>query len=94
MRGEATGLCLVRAMAASSSYRDLLATVKAELVEARGAPQHRTELFQALDLFQDDFQSFLVFPVSSRAALKLFLTAINVMVGGLRVCRELQMPVH
>ena len=48
----------------SSSYRELLATVKAELLEARGAPQHRTELFEALDRFLDDFRSFLVFPVS------------------------------
>ncbi|KAG0583450.1 hypothetical protein KC19_3G136800 [Ceratodon purpureus] len=46
----------------SSSYRELLATVKAELLEARGAPQHRTELFEALDRFLDDFRSFLVFP--------------------------------
>lgn len=61
---------------ASSSYRGLLATVKAELVAGKGAPQQRTELFQALDVFLPDFQSFLVFPVSKRTALNLFLQSL------------------
>lgn len=48
----------------ASSYRSLLATVKAELVVAKGASHSRIELFHALDKYLPDFQAFLIFPVS------------------------------
>uniref|UniRef100_A0A7I4C4Z9 Uncharacterized protein n=1 Tax=Physcomitrium patens TaxID=3218 RepID=A0A7I4C4Z9_PHYPA len=46
----------------ASSYRSLLATVKAELVVAKGASHSRIELFHALDKYLPDFQAFLIFP--------------------------------